>query len=320
MTPGLVYISMIWFLSRRVLSGIALVFVVTSITALLIYSGGADIARNLLGETASQDAVDLRAEQLGLNLPLWQQYWNWAASAITGDFGASYINKQPVLDAIGSRLPVTLSVVLVATLISGIISALLGIIAALRRGWVDRTVQLVNVVGTAIPPFWLALFLVVVFALNLGLFPATGYVPFIEDPRGWAMSVTLPVVALVVGGVGSGIVRASIIEVLGRDYVRTLRARGLSEKRVVFKHVLRNASPPFLTSLSLQFVGMLGGSVMIEKVFALPGIGTLANTAAQQSDIPVLLGVVSMTVFFVVIVNIGLDILLSLINPKVRVQ
>lgn len=311
---------MIWFLVRRVLSGIALIFVVTSITALLVYSGGVDIARSLLGETAPQEAVDLRAQQLGLDLPIWQQYANWLVGAVQGDFGTSYINNQPVLEALGGRLPVTLSIVIVATIISGTISALLGIVAALRRGWLDRFVQLMNVIGTAIPPFWLAMFLVLIFALNLGILPATGYVPLAEDPAGWALSLVLPVTALVVGGVGSGLVRASIIDVLGRDYVRTLRARGLSERRVVLKHVFRNASPPFLTSLSLQFVGMLGGSVVIEKVFALPGIGTLANTAAQQSDVPVLLGVVAMTVIFVVIVNIALDILLAFINPKVRVQ
>lgn len=312
---------MVAFICRRLLSGVALVFVVSALTAFLIYAGGMDIARNILGTNATEEQVAQRAAELGLDRPAWEQYADWLGSALTGDLGRSYFSSEPVLQALSTRLPVTLSVVLTAVLITAVLSAALGVLAAVRRGWVDRFVQLANVVVGAIPNFWLALVLVSVFALNLRLFPATGYVPFLESPTGWLLSITLPVASLVIGGLGAAmIVRSSVIDVLRLDFVRTLRSRGLSHREVLTKHVMRNAAPPFLTVMSLSFIGMFGGAVVIEKVFAIPGVGTLANNAAQRGDVPLVLGVVSVTVAVVVVVNLVIDILNGWLNPKVRVQ
>jgi len=207
-------------------------------------------------------------------------------------------------------------------LIALILSIALGTVAALRGGWVDRVVQFASVLGTAIPSFLIALVLAVVLAVQLGLLPATGYVALGTSGTGWLQSIILPSVALAVGATAATAmqVRGALIDVLQADFVRTLRSRGLSTRSVVFKHALRNAAPPALTVLGLQFIGLIGGAVVVEKVFGLPGIGTLANSAAVRGDAPVLLGTVVVTVAVVVAVNLLLDIAYGWLNPKVRVS
>lgn len=309
------------FLLRRLGAGLVLIVIVTALTALFIYSGGTDIARNILGNTATDEQVRLRASELGLDRPPLEQYFNWFVAAVQGDLGKSYFNSEPVLQALSNRVPVTLSLVIGAVVFTAILSALLGVLAAVRRGWIDRVVQIFNVVAGALPTFWVGLVLVSIFAIQLGWFPATGYTPPAVDPVKWILGLVLPITALVIGSLGAAaIVRSSVIDILRLDFVRTLRAHGLTRQQVLFRHVLRNAAPPFLTIISLQFIGLMGGAVVIERVFAIPGLGLLATDAAQRGDVPIVLGVVTMTVLVIVVVNLIVDVLNGWLNPKARLH
>jgi peptide/nickel transport system permease protein len=313
---------MLPFVLRRLASGVVLVFVITVIAYTLLYLGGGDIARRIVGQNATQDVVDQKASQLGLDQPLLTQFWDWLTSALTGDLGRSWFTGQLVATGVTSRLAVTLSIVIGATLIAAILAVVLGVLAARRGGWIDNVVQFVSVVGFAIPSFLIALVLVIVFAINLGWFKATGYVQFADSPAGWLASVTLPIIALAIGAMATVAqqIRGSVLDAQGRDYVRTLRARGLSTNRVVYKHVLRNAGGPALAVLAVQFIGLLGGAIIIEQIFALPGIGQLTVSATVSGDIPIVMGVVIATAIIVVVVNLLIDIAQAALNPKVRLS
>jgi peptide/nickel transport system permease protein len=210
--------------------------------------------------------------------------------------------------------------VIAAMVLIAIIATLIGIAAAVKRGWVDRLVQIGAIIGDSIPGFVIGIILVTGLAIQMGLFPATSTISPGEPASAWVLSLTLPVLALLINGVTGGAqqIRSAVIKQLERDYVRTLRSRGIGEREVLFKHVLRSAAPAGLTVLSLQLIGMLGGVVIIEQIFALPGMGPLAVAATGQSDLPVVMGVVMYTVAVVIGVNLIVDLLNGWLNPKVR--
>lgn len=313
---------MVVFLARRLVAAVILLIAITALSFSLIYSSSGNVARNVLGELATQEQIDALNHKLGLDRPLVVQYLDWFSHAIQGDFGVSYFTATPVVNSLATRLPVTLSLVTVSILIATVIAVALGITAAVRRGGVDRVIQVFSVVAESLPNFWVGLMLVSTFAIGLGLFPATGYVPIDESLGGWLSTIALPVTALVIGSIASGAqqIRSAVIDVLRKDYVRTLRARGLSEGSILFRNVLRNAAPPAVTVISLQFIGMLSGAVLIERVFALPGMGSLAVNAAILGDIPVIMGVLVVTAVIVVVINLVVDLAITWINPKARVQ
>lgn len=311
---------MIGFIVRRIGSGITLMLGVSFVAFALVFAGGQHAAHSILGQDADAAAIAAKEAELGLDQPFFVQYWNWLSRALTGDLGNSWFNSESVLELLGTRLPVTLSIVTLSVLLTGVISIVLGMTAAIRGGWLDRVIQVVSVVGVALPNFWIAVVLVVAFAITLGWFPATGYVPFSDDPGKWLLTITLPVTALLFAGIASTAqqIRGATIDVLQRDFVRTLRARGLSERSVIVSHVLRAAAVPALTVLSLQFIGTIGGAVVIEKVFALPGMGLLGVNSTIKGDMPVIMGVLMLTAVIVVVVNLTIDIINGWINPKAR--
>lgn len=313
---------MVQFVIRRLAAGVVLVAVLSTATFFLLYISGGNIARRILGQEATQATVLQKQRELGLDRPVWNRFADWVSHALRGDLGASWFTGQRVTDAITGRLSVTLSLVIGATLISAVVAVLLGVIAATRRGWVDRVVQFLSVLGFAIPGFLIALGLVTLFAIKVHLFKPTGYVQFGDSPSQWLSSIALPVIALSVGGVAgvAAQIRGSVIDALRQDYVRTLRSRGLSERRVVLKHVLRNAAGPALSVLAIQFVGLLGGAVIVEQIFAIPGLGQIAVGATGQGDIPLVMGLVLAAAIIVVIVNLAVDLLQGWLNPKVRVS
>lgn len=313
---------MLAFILRRLLSGVILIAVISFLAFVLLYASGGDIARRILGENATAETVAKKTEQLGLDQPLLQQYGSWVTSALTGNLGRSWFTGELVSTSVSNRLAVTLSIVIGATLVSAIVAVVLGILAARRGGWVDGGVQLISLIGFAIPGFLIALGLVLVFAINLGWFKATGYVPLTTSVAGWLSSVTLPIVALSIGAIAavSQQVRGSVIDAMSRDYVRTLRSRGLSTNSVVYRHVLRNAGGPALAVLAVQFIGLLGGAVIVEQVFAIPGMGQLTVRATTLGDIPVVMGVVIAFAIIVVIVNLLIDLAQAALNPKVRLS
>jgi peptide/nickel transport system permease protein len=313
---------MVTFIVRRLLAGLVLLFVISSVAFLLLYLGGGDIARRILGTQATQQDVADRTTQLGLDRPLSTQYVDWLGHAVQGDLGISWFSGQPVTEAMVSRLSVTLSLVIGATVLTAIFAVALGVWAAVRRGWVDRLVQTISILGFAIPGFLIAVALVTVFAIQLGWFAPTGYVTFSESPTGWLSSITLPVIALAIGGIAgvAGQVRGSVVDALREDYVRTLRSRGLPFNRVVFKHVLRNAGGPALAVLAVQFVGLFGGAIIVEQIFAIPGLGQVSVVSTSQGDIPMVMGLVVITAAIVVLVNLVIDLAQGWLNPKVRLS
>ena len=313
---------MLSFILKRIGAGIVVLVAVAFLTYVLLFFSSANIARNILGEFATEEAVAAKEAELGLDQPLIPRFLEWAGNAITGDFGQSWFNREPVVQALANRLPVTLALVIVSIILIAIFGTILGMAAAVKRGWIDRVVQVGAVIADAIPSFVLAIILVTVLAIQLGLFPATSTIAPGAGADAWVASLSLAAIALVLGGVtGSAAqIRSAVIKQLERDYVRTLRSRGLSEREILFKHVLRSAAPAGLTVLSLQFIGMLGGVVILEQIFALPGMGNLAVSSTTLGDLPVVMGVVLYTVLIVIIVNLLVDLMNGWLNPKVRVS
>ncbi|MER6814073.1 ABC transporter permease [Spirillospora sp. NPDC000708] len=311
---------MLRFVVRRLAGGAVLLFVISLLSYLLLSIPDNDVGRQLLGQSADQAAVDAKNAALGLDRPVPVQYADWLSHAVRGDLGASWFTSEDVTQAIANRLPVTVSLMVGVTLVTAVVSFLLGVWAGVRRGAVDRFVQVLGVAGYALPGFLVTLVLVLVFAVKLDWFPAIGYTPFAESPGGWLSTITLPVASLSIASVAgvSQQVRGAVIDVLRQDYVRTLRARGLSAPRIVFKHVLRNASAPALVLLGMQFVGLLGGAVLVEQIFGLPGIGGMTVTYTSRGDIPVVMALVMLTVVGVVLINLVTDVLIGWLNPKAR--
>jgi len=313
---------MVSFILKRIGSGISVLLAISFIAYFLLYFSSANIARNILGESASLDQVHAKEIELGLDQPLLTRFFDWFTHALQGDFGTSWFTSQGVVEGLASRLPITLTLVGVSIICIAIVSTLLGMAAAVKRGWVDKLVQTGAVLGDAIPSFVLAIVLVTVFAIQFQLFPATSSIAPDAGASAWVASMALPVIALLINGVASAAqqIRSAVIKQLEKDYVRTLRSRGISETEILFKHVLRSAAPAGLTVLSLQFVGMLGGVVIIEQIFALPGMGALAVQSTTMGDIPLVMGVVLYTVIIVIIVNLVVDLINGWLNPKVRVS
>jgi peptide/nickel transport system permease protein len=311
---------MIPFILKRLGSGIIVLFAVSALTFFLLYASSGSIARNILGDQATPEQVALKEAELGLDQPVVVRYGAWLADTLRGDLGSSWFTSEPVAASLATRIPVTMTMVFAAMILIAIIATLAGVAAAVRRGWVDRTVQVGAIIGDSIPGFVIGIILVTILAIQLGLFPATSTISPDAGADAWVLSLTLPVIALLINGVTSGAqqIRSAVIKQLERDYVRTLRSRGIGEGEILLKHVLRSAAPAGLTVLSLQLIGMLGGVVILESIFALPGMGPLAVTATAQSDQPVVMGVVMYTVAVVIVVNLIVDLLNGWLNPKVR--
>jgi peptide/nickel transport system permease protein len=309
------------FLLRRLVSGAVVLAAVCCLTFVLLYVSTENIARNILGDQATAEQIAAKEAELGLDRPLLSRLADWWGSSFGGDLGRSWFNRQPVADTITTRLPVTLTLLVVVIVLIAVAATALGTLAAVKRGWADRLVQVGAVVGTAIPGFLIGLFLVAVFAISLGWFPAVSTLTPGRWDGAWIASLTLPVVAMLINGLASTAqqVRSAVITQYGMDHVRTLRSRGLPEREILTRHVLRSAAPTGLTVLSLQFIGMLSAVVVLEQVFALPGIGTLAVQATTTGDLPLVMGVVVVTVAIVVVVNLLVDLANGWLNPKVRV-
>lgn len=313
---------MIKYLLRRLAFGVVLVVVVSTLTFFLVFSGGERVAANILGDNASSADIAALTHKLGADRPLLAQYGEWITKAAHGDLGSAWTTTGSVTEILWRRVPVTLSIVGTAVLMMTAISAVLGITAAVLGGWADRLIQVVSVIGFAVPNFWLGLVLIIVFALDLRWLPATGYVTFASSPAAWITSLVLPVTALVLSGIASASqqMRGAVIDALAQDYVRTLSARGIGPASILYRHALRNAMPAALTVLSVQFIALLGGAAIIERVFAIPGLGELTVRSAIVGDVPVLMGVVLTMIVVVVIVNIVIDIINAWVNPKVRLS
>ena len=312
---------MLAFVARKLALGVLLAFTVVTGMYFFLLLTGTDPARGAMGLYASEAQVETKREQLGLNRPVVEQYLDWLSHAVRGDFGTSAASSASVLDLIITRLPVTLSLAFGAVVVAAVFGVALGLLAATRPGKFDRILQVVMVLGFSLPNFWVAILLALFFAVTLRWFPATGYTQLSDSPARWLMSITLPVVALAIGSIAAIAqqLRNSVLTVYSQDYVRTLRSRGLSSRNILLTHVLRNAAPPALTMLSLQFIAAMSGAAIVERVFGLQGLGAVAINASTNSDIPVIMGLLVFTVLVVVVVNLAVDIAYAALNPKVRI-
>ncbi len=312
---------MLTFLIRRILSGLILILATSFLMFWLMSLSGTNVARNIAGQTATEEQVAAKAAELGLNDSLFTRYFDWLGSAVTGDFGRSWFSGQAVTDVLGAKLPVTLSLLFAGLIIATVFAIVIGVAAAVKGGWLDRLVQSLAIIGFALPSFLIALTLSALFAVQFKIFPAVGFTSFSESPSGWLMSITLPATALAIGAIAATAqqVRGSMLDVLRMDFVRTLRSRGLGERSLLYRHALRNAAPPALTVLALQFIGLVGGAVVVERVFGLYGLGTEMFSSASVGDQPVMLGITVLMVFIIVLVNLLMDVAYGWLNPKVRV-
>jgi peptide/nickel transport system permease protein len=308
------------YIAKRVATGLILIWVVSFVTFLLLHLGSGNVASNILGINTDPTALSRLNHELGVDQPFFTRYGHWLWNAIHLNLGNSWAFPGPVTANIAPKLRVTLTIVSVAMLVIIFFSLILGITAALVGGWMDRFLQFLSVIGFAFPGFLVAVVLVDVFALHLHLFNATGYVSFADDPLQWFKSVTLPIFGLSLAGIAnlSQQVRGSVKDVLETDYIRTLRARGFSEFRVIVIHALRNSAAPALAVLGLYFEGLIGSAVIVERMFAIPGIGTFGIQAVTATDFPSVMGFVMLIAAIIIITNLLVDITVAALNPKIR--
>ncbi|TCR62513.1 ABC transporter permease [Bosea sp. BK604] len=312
---------MIGFLIRRVLQIVPVAIVMCAVVFTTAFMLPGDPTLTILGENAPAAArAALRAE-MGLDRPIPLQFIDWLGRALTGDLGKSFKTGEPVMDMLLTRIPVTLELTILAITLAACIGVPLGIIAALRRNsWVDTLVSILSISSLAMPFFWVGMLLIMLFTLRLGWLPPSGYVPFFEDPLRNLQLMIMPV--MTVGMAYAALLmrqtRAAMIEVLLQDYVRTARAKGAAEPRIIIRHALRNALIPVITVIGLQFGGLIGGAVVTETVFALPGLGRMITNAIFERDYMVVQGAILVVVVGVILVNLVTDITYSLLDRRVQ--
>lgn len=312
---------MAYFIFRRLLSAIPVLFVVTIVTFFIMWLVPGDVSAELGGADATPAQVEQIRERLGLDRPIHERALKWYGNLLQGDLGESYLLNRSVGDAVMERLPVTLSLTALALLLSVVIGVLLGIIAAVRHNkWADRGAMIAALIGLSVPDFWLGIVLIILFAVTLGWLPTGGFLPLTEDPIGWARSMTLPALTLAITQMGiiARMSRSSMLDVLNQDYVRTARAKGMPERTIIFRHALRNAMVPILTTIGVTTGVLLSGAVVIESVFSLPGVGRLIVGSIQRRDFPIIQGGLLVTAAIFVFVNIIVDVLYGYFDPRIR--
>lgn len=312
---------MLSLVARRIAGTVPLVVVVSFLVFLMIDLVPGDPAVKLAGENASDERIEFIRQELHLDDPLLTRYVDWLAGAFTGDLGRAFETNQSVGALLWDSLAVTASLVLVAVVLMVLFGLALGMAAAVRPGGpVDRVVLTLCSFLVAAPSFWLALLLVVFFAVDRSVFPAIGFVPITEGPGEWLYHLVLPGLALAArpGAELALQLRASMTETLQRDFVMAASARGLGRPQVVAKHALKNAAVPAVTVFGFRLAEMVGGAVVIETVFTLPGLGPLMVHSALSGDVPVLLGVVVLVVLWVAVFNLLTDLSYLYLNPKAR--
>lgn len=311
---------MLKLLRRWLLTAVPLVFLVSVFTFVLASLVPGDAARAIVGIDAPVEQYERLRLELGLDKPLPQQYWDWLTGALHGDLGHSIASRDSVAHQIGVRLGVTLMLIVGGTTVAALIGVSLGIASALRRGVLGRIVDVISLVGAAVPSYWLGLVMAWVFAVQWRWFPAIGYSAFGDGAVDWLKSLALPVLTL---GIAASApiakqTRDGVSTQLGMDYVTVLRARGISERSIVSRHVLRNAAVPVVTVLGLMVTGLLSGTVLVETIFVLPGLGGVAVSATNAHDIPLLQGVAVTFTLVVVLVNLLVELVTAWLDPKVR--
>ena len=309
------------FLAKRLAGGLVTLLVASVVVFAVLEILPGDPAQLMLGMNATDATLNALREQMGLNDPLLVRYFSWVGGLLIGDFGRSFTYSSPVIELIGERAVVSLPLAIMALLLSTAIAIPVGLFAAARRGKAADTITMGTAqIGVAIPNFWFALILIYVFAVWLRLVPAGGFPGWGNGIWPGVKSLIMPAVALALpqAAILARITRSALLEVLGEDYIRTARAKGMPRRAVLWRHALRNAMIPVLTILGLQFAFLLAGTIIIENVFYLPGLGRLVFQAITQRDLIVVEGVVMLLVASVVLVNIVVDVFYAVVDPRLR--
>lgn len=308
---------------RRLLHTVPAVFIVVTLIFILTHVVPGDPVGVLLGPYADQERIEETRERMGLDRPLWVQYVDWLSHAVRGDFGDSFFLGRPVSQAILEAFPVTFSLAILSITLTVLVAVPLGIISALKRNTMTANATMAfSVLGISIPDFWLGFLLIMLFAVNLGWLPTFGYKPLSEGFWTWLRYLALPVITISLSQMAlvARMTRAGMLEVLDKDYIRTAHAKGLPMSRVILVHALRNAFVSILTVIGLSFAIVLGGALIVETVFALPGMGRLVVAAATRRDYPVIQGVVVYLALVYMLVNLVVDIAYGWINPRIRYE
>ncbi|MEU9949810.1 ABC transporter permease [Streptomyces sp. NPDC047939] len=313
---------MLKLLGHRLLWSLPVVFVATALSFVLTGLVPGDAAQAMLGPLAPPDQVVVLRESLGLDKPMLEQYGSWLAHAVRGDLGTSIFSGEVITSRLNQHLEVTLSLLILGTLASAVLGLTLGITSAVRGGAARSIVDVLSLGGMAIPNFWLAVVLTSFFSVAFRIFPVAGYVSFADSPGQWARSLVLPVTALAVGAatVIAKQTRDSLGQVLNQDFIKTLRANGLSHRSILFRHALRNAGVPIMSVIGVVFVGLIGGTIFVEQVFAMPGLGSIVQQATAAQDLPLIQGAVVYFTLLVVAANLLVDLCYGAIDPRVRAR
>ncbi len=312
---------MLLYLFKRILAVIPVMLIVAVIVFLMLRLTPGDPAAIIAGDAATSADIDLIRERLGLERSLIEQFFLWIGNMLTGDFGESFYYKRPVSSMVADRVGPTLALATLTIIIACLVAVPLGTLAAYRQGsWIDRMVMGLSVLGFSVPVFVIGYVLIYVLAVKLNWFPVQGYQPISEGFGGFLYRLILPSLALSIIFIAliARMTRTSVLEVLNEDYVRTARAKGLSEVKVMTRHALRNAAVPIVTVIGIAIAVLISGVVVTESVFVIPGLGTLTIDAIQGRDYPTVQALIMLFSFVYVLINLIIDLIYSILDPRIR--
>ncbi|MFW6097496.1 MAG: ABC transporter permease [Chloroflexota bacterium] len=309
------------YIIQRLILALVVILGVTFVVFLIIHLVPGDPARVILGVQANEENVAALRERLGLNDPFFVQYGNWLWGVINGDFGQSLVTRQPVGPQLAQRLPATLQLAAAALFLGMLIAFPAGIISALKPGSkTDIFTSFVSQIGVTVPDFWMGIMLILLFSLTLGWLPSRGYEPLSSGFVPWLSHIILPATTLGVisGAIQTRFIRSAMLEVLNANYIRTARAKGLSERLVIMRHALRNAMITIVTIIGLQITALVSAVVVVEVVFGWPGLGRLALNSVLDRDYPVLQGTVLIIAVMLTLVNLAVDLIYFFLDPRIE--
>jgi len=321
--PAFITHPVVRFLARRLAYSFVVLIGVLIVVFALVHLVPGDPVRIALGTRYTPEAYDALRQASGLDRPIAAQFVSYAGSAFTGDLGVSFRNGDPVTQILLERLPATVSLAVVGIVIALLIALPAGIWSALREGRIsDAIVRITSQFGVSVPDFWLGILLIALFATTLGWFPTSGYRPLFSDPAGWLSHIALPglTVGLVAAAIMTRYVRSAVLEVAAMGYVRTAKSKGLAPQVVTFRHTVRNALVPILTITGIQLATILGGVIVVEVVFAWPGLGRLVFNSVAARDYPVIQGAVLLIAALFLLINLIVDSLYAVVDPRIRLS
>ncbi|GAA1726230.1 ABC transporter permease [Microbacterium paludicola] len=297
---------------------VILFFVISALIFVLVSLTPGDAARAIVGPTASQERYEQVRGELGLDLPLWQQYARWLGGLFQGDLGDSVVSGVPVMQVLADRLEPTLALIVCTFVCASILGIVLGVVGAARPGVVGKAADVGSVIGSAVPSFWIGLVLASVFAVQLGVVPTSGYTPLIDGLGPWLSHMILPIVTLTIGGTAllAKQTRDAVAEQLSQPYIVLLRAHGVSERRILWRHALRGAAVPIVTILGMKMIGLTSGTVLVESVFVIPGFAGYSVNATLLHDIPVVQAITLIFTIVIILTNLVVELVYARLNVK----